>query len=62
MLEVVGGTDDLADFLHGKDLWKFSRRPPDAVGDGYLFFGYVFVEKAKSGKNTVAAVGIIMIR
>ena len=55
MLEVVGGTEDLADFFHGKHLWKFSRRSPDAVSDGYFFFGCVFVEKAKPGKPTVAA-------
>ena len=57
MLEIVRGTDDLPDFLHGEDLWKFSRRPSDAVGDGYLLFSHVFAEKAKSGKNAVTAVG-----
>jgi hypothetical protein len=61
VFEVFRGTDNLPDFLHGKDLWKFSCRPPDAVGDGYLIFGHVFAEKAKSGKNAVAAVGCIAL-
>jgi hypothetical protein len=61
MLEVVSGTEDLADFFHGKHLWKFSRSSPDTVSDGYLFFGHVFVEKAKPGKNTVAAIGGIAL-
>jgi len=61
MLEVVGGTEDLADFFHGKDLWKFSSRLADAVDDGDFFFGHVFVEKAKAGKNAVAAVGCIAL-
>ena len=61
MLEVVRGTDDLPDFFHCKHLRKFSCRPPDAVGDGYFFFSHVFVEKTKSGKNAVAAVGCIAL-
>ncbi len=61
MLEVVGATEDLADFFHGKDLWKFSSRPADAVSDGNFFFGHIFVQKAKSGKNAIAAVGCIAL-
>ena len=59
MLEVVRAAEDLADFFHCKDLWKFSGNSADAVGDGYLIFGHVFVKKAKSGKNAVAAVRCI---
>ena len=36
MFEVVRGTDDLPDFLHGKDLGKLSGCPPDAESDGDL--------------------------
>lgn len=61
MLEVVRGTDDLPDFFHCQDLWKFSHRPADAVGDGYLIFGHVFIKKANTSKNAVAAIGCIAL-
>jgi hypothetical protein len=56
-LRFFAGADDLPNILHGKDLGKLTGRSSDVVGDGYLFFGHMFVEKTKTAKNAVAAVG-----
>jgi hypothetical protein len=61
MFEVVRGTDDLPDFLHGKDLRKFSGCPPDAESDGDLFFCDVFVEETKPAENSVATIGSLAL-